>query len=179
MDKKIFALFVVMTMVMLVSNVSADVGYFCINNNSFHNWTIGDGSTTTIYNMTTPCKYGCDVNTGQCYDEPTGNGIDAMAVGIGILMIALFYLAVTSKDKPFQYLFLLLGFFVGIIEAGLLREIAVLNNQITIERILSTFYSLWTNMTTFVMFIIIILIIYEYGRWIIDLAKKFYNSMRR
>lgn len=72
---------IILISVSSLPSVSADLGYTCVGNSSFYNWT-EDG---VVHNMTTPCLQGC--SNGACNND-TSDGSFPMAFILAYAVIA-------------------------------------------------------------------------------------------
>lgn len=89
--------------------VSAELGYTCIGDSSFYNWT-EDG---VVHNMTTPCALGCD--DGQCRgDASSGNYAIAFILAYVAFAALMAYIGMNINREQhghIQILFLFLSLY--------------------------------------------------------------------
>lgn len=106
------AAFAIIVIATSLAPVSADLGYTCVGNDSFYNWTT-DG---VLHNSTTPCVLGCE--DGVCIsDASSGNyGIIFALVYFGFAGV-MAYLAMNMDREShghLQILFMFLAMYTAL-----------------------------------------------------------------
>lgn len=106
-------------LISLSFSVSADLGYSCVGNSTFYNWT-EDG---TIHNMTTPCLHGCI--QGSCRSDASSGTFPLAFIMAYIVIAGIMAYFAMSMDKErhghIQILFIFLSLYSVIATFGAIQ----------------------------------------------------------
>lgn len=169
MQYKIILALALLLGMLTVSTVSAQLGYYCLGDNQFYNWT-EDGA---VHNTTLPCLHGC--SGGLCTDETRDSGVNtAVILGIALVTFVMFYFAMkldSEKHAAIQLLFLGLGLIFLISDVALIQAMARLSGLETIAGGLDGPYIIF--LTGFFLFLVycVINLFQDVGEWL-DVRKR-------
>lgn len=157
---------------LLMTPVAADVGYYCVDGNSFHNWTI-DGD---IHSITEPCKFDCINATGVCQDEPLDMGF-SVAVIMGYIGVAFImaYLAMNvdrEKHGAIQILFIFLSLYGVWATLGMTGAILEAQGILTFQPLNTAYITIQLWATVFVLGYLFIMMIWNLYQYLIKLKGR-------
>lgn len=161
---KSILIFAFLAALLLAPLAAAQIGYYCVSGNSFHNWTL-DGE---VHNMTEPCRFSCIQATGTCADESSDPGVPiSLILGyIGIAAI-LAYLS-TSIDREqhglIQVIFIIMSLFMMLGALGAVRSILDSQGVIVMDSLVNSIITgfMWVvYMVLFYLFLVFIKNLFE------------------
>lgn len=142
------------------SFAKGSLGYECVTDTSFHNFTFGEST----YNTTMPCQFGCDNYTGLCKDTPLESGGMPIVFVLSSLMVAFFIIAAVGtfggKDDDvstgmatkegrnatrgywwvLRYMFIVFGLYMGQADAATMSQMLKASSQTTLQGIMDAVY---------------------------------------
>lgn len=137
-----------------LGSVNAEVGYYCVDGNSYRNWTL-DGE---LHNITEPCKYGCIDSSGICENEPVDSGVTMIAV-VCILMIAgiMAYMAMNIDRKEhgaIQMFFIFISMVLQYASMGVVQSSMVVLGITSYSPLVNTIHMVYFWVIFFLLFYI-------------------------
>ena len=167
-------LFGLLYSILLVGSVQADpdLGYFCIDGNSYYNWTLD----SDVYDIEKPCAHGCNEDNGLCYNEESGTDLAFAMIFIWFaIAIITMYLAMNIDGKVHGLLtvfFMILSLYSIWNMLGSASASAQLMNVDVFDPILNANISIWVWVIIFVLFYILIFFIVFYFNVLRNLINK-------
>lgn len=151
-------------------SVSADLGYYCVGNSTFYNWT-EDG---TVHNMTTPCINGC--SDGACISDGT-EGTFPMVFILGYIIISaiMAYLAMNvdrEQHGHIQILFIFLSLYFTMSALVGIQVVMDIKGILLLSGLNNTMLTVMSWVSWFILGYVIIIFLYNLFTALADMAQN-------
>lgn len=155
--KRVVMFFVLMVSIIALINTSqAQLGYFCVDDNSIHNWTLDSDN----HELEEPCPWGCNPETGMCFnDNPNENftfAIMFMWFAIALLMLYLSLNIDSETHGIIQVMFMVLSLYMIWNMIGTAYAASRILNINIFDSLLQANTGIWLWVIVFVVFYIML-----------------------
>lgn len=161
LEISLLAFIILVTLSGVAGSGRAEIGYSCVDGNSYHNWTL-DGE---LHNVTEPCRFSCIESKGICANEPAEGGFFVIAIlaYVGIAGIAAYVSMNTDRNVhgAIQVFFLFLAIFMIWQAIGAIRSALDIMGILLLDGIVNTSITVWFYSAMFILAYVMIMFVYN------------------